>query len=56
MAQSVKCPTLNFGSGRDVVIWEFEPGVRLPDSTEPAWDSPSLPLLTPVHAPALFQK
>ena len=45
MAQSVKCPTLDFGSGHDLTIREFEPHSRVcTDSTEPAWDSVSLSL------------
>ena len=44
MAQSVKRPPLDFGSGHDLRVREFEPYVGLPaDSAEPAWDplSPS---------------
>ena len=47
MAQSVKHPTLDFGSGHDLTVREFEPDVGIcADSVEPAWDSlsPSLPL------------
>ena len=44
MAQSVKRPTLDFGSGHDLMVHAFEPRV----SPEPAWDpassSHSLPL------------
>ena len=40
MAQSVKRPTLDFGSGHDLVVCEIEPWVGLSaDSVEPAWDS-----------------
>ena len=52
VAQSVKHPTLNFGSGHDLTVHEIQPYVGLcADSMEPAWDSlfPSLsasPLLT----------
>ena len=45
VAQSVKHLTLDFGSGHDLMVCEFEPCVRLcADSEEPAWDSlsPSL--------------
>ena len=43
MAQSVKHPTLGFGSGHDLMVCEFEPLVGLhSDSAEPAWDSLSL--------------
>ena len=46
MAQTVKCPTLDFGSGHDLIVRGFEPHVGLcTDSEESAWDSlsPSLP-------------
>ena len=44
VAQTVKRLTLDFDSGRDL-----KPCVRLwADSTEPAWDSPSLPLSLPL--------
>ena len=40
VAQSVKCPALDFHLGRDLTVHEIEPLVRLcADSTEPAWDS-----------------
>ena len=40
MAQLVKCLTLDFGSGQDLTVCEFEPYVGLcADSVEPAWDS-----------------
>ena len=43
MAQSVKCLTLDFGTGHDL-----EPCVVLcTDSTEPAWDSLSPSLSAP---------
>ena len=45
MAQLVKYPTLDFGSGHDFVVCEFEPLVGLcADSVEPPWDSLSLSL------------
>ena len=48
VAQSVKCPTLGFGSGHDLMIHEFKPHVRLcADGAEPAWDSLSLSLFAP---------
>ena len=60
MAQSVQCQTLDFGSGHDLTVHEAEPHVELcTDSTEPAWDSLSLPLsLCPsaTHAFTLFLK
>ena len=48
MAQPVKCPTLDFGSGHDLTVREFESHVRLwADSAEPAWDSLSPSLAAP---------
>ena len=45
MAQLVKQMTLDFSSGHDLLVQEFEPRVRLhANSVEPAWDSPSLSL------------
>ena len=45
VAQSVKCLTLGFSSGHDLMVQEFEPCIRLfADSVEPAWDSLSLTL------------
>ena len=45
MAQLVKHPTLDFGSGHDLMVHEFESHVGLcTDSLEPAWDSVSLSL------------
>ena len=43
VAQSVKCPALDFGSGHDPTVGEIEPCIGLcADSAEPAWDSLSL--------------
>ena len=43
MAQSVKPPALDFGSGRDLAVGELKPRIGpCADSTEPAWDSVSL--------------
>ena len=43
VAQLVKCLTLDFGSGHDLMVCEIEPSVGLcADSAEPAWDSLSL--------------
>ena len=55
MVQSVKRPTRGFGSGDDLMVPEFEPGVGLcADSMEPAWDSVSLPLCpSPAHSLSL---
>ena len=48
MAQLVKCPTLDFGSGHDLTVREFEACIRLcADSAEPAWDSLSPSLSAP---------
>ena len=50
LGASVKRPTLDFSSGRDLAVREFEPRVGLlADSAEPAWDSlsPSLPVPCP---------
>ena len=45
VAQSVKHPTLDFGSSHDLTIRKFKPRVGLyTDSVEPAWDSLSLSL------------
>ena len=60
MVQLVEHPTLDFGSGHDLMVPEFEPHVGFcADSAELAWDSlsPSLslfdpPLLTSVHVHA----
>ena len=39
---SVKRPTLDFGSGHDLMVGGFEPRVGLcTDTVEPAWDSVS---------------
>ena len=43
MAQSVNPPTLDFGSGHDLLVCEIEPCIGLhADSSEPAWDSISM--------------
>ena len=48
MAQSVECPYLDFGSGRDLMLREFELCVRFyTDSGEAAWDSLSPSLSAP---------
>ena len=53
VAQSVKCVTLDFGSGHDLTVSEFEPRFGLhTDSGEHAWDSLSL-FLCPSPACAL---
>ena len=49
VAQSVKRLTLDFSSGHDLTISEFEPCVGLcADSAEPAWDSLSPPCCLPL--------
>ena len=46
VAQSVKHPTLDFGSDHDLTVREFKPLVGLcADGMEPAWDSLSAPPL-----------
>ena len=48
MAQLVKHPTLDFGSGQDLTVREFEPRFHLhADGTESAWDSLSPSLSVP---------
>ena len=48
VAQLVKHPTLDFGSGHDLAVHEIKPCIRLcADSVEPAWDSLSPPLSVP---------
>ena len=48
MAQSVKHPTLDPGSGHDLTVREIEPHVDLcTDSSEPSWDSLSPSLYAP---------
>ena len=43
MSQQVKQLTLDFSSGHDLMVREFEPHIGLhTDSAEPAWDSLSL--------------
>ena len=45
MAQTVKHLTLDFGSGHDITVREFEPHMRLcADGADPALDSVSLSL------------
>ena len=44
MAQSVKCLTLDFDSGHDLMVCEIEPQVGFcTDREEPAWDSLFVP-------------
>ena len=53
VARSVKCLTLDFSSGHDLTILEFEPQVGLcTNSPQPAWDSVS-PSLCPSPAGTL---
>ena len=45
MAQTVKHPTLDFGSGHDLTAHEIKPYIDLcADNVEPPWDSFSPPL------------
>ena len=59
VAQSVKCLTLDLGSGHNLTVGEVEPRVGLcTDSEEPAWDSLSLsapPRLMHTHVLSLSQ-
>ena len=45
MAQSVKRPTPDFGSGRHLAVRGTDPHIGSELSLEPAWDSLPLPLL-----------
>ena len=59
VAQLVKRPTLDFGSGQDLTVPEIEPCVGLcADSVEPAWDSfsPSLSPPLPHSLPLMLSK
>ena len=57
VAQSVKRPTLDFGSGHDLTVREKEPHVGLcADGVEPAWDSLSLPLSLPLPCSYLLSQ
>ena len=50
VAQLVGHPTFDRGSGHDLIVPGFEPGVGLcTDSAESAWDSLSLFLPLPAH-------
>ena len=49
VAQWVEHLTLDFGSGHNLIVHEFKPGIGLcTDSVEPAWNSLSLPLSLPL--------
>ena len=53
VAQLVKYLTLDFNSGRDLMVCGIEPCIGLcADSMEPAWDSLSPPLSAPPPAHA----
>ena len=57
MAQSVKRPTLDLGSGHDLTVREFELHVGLcAGSAEPAWDSLSLSLPFPTRTVSVSLK
>ena len=50
VAQLVEHLTLDFGSGHDLIVREFEPYIRLcADGVEPGWDS-----LSPSFSWSLF--
>ena len=50
MAQLVKRPTLDFGSGHELMVCEMETHIRLcADSMETAWDSLSASLSAPAQ-------
>ena len=61
MTQLVECPTLDFSSGRDLMVPQFKSHVGLSaDNAEPAWDSLSPSLSSPppfvhMHFPSLSQ-
>ena len=56
LAQSVEHMSLDFGSGHDLVVREFESCIGLwADSAEPFWASLSLPLSLPLPC-SLSQK
>ena len=51
VAHQVKHPTLDLGSGHDLMVREIQPGAHLcTDSGEPAWDS-FFPLSLSIYAP-----
>ena len=58
VVQSVKCLTLEHGSGHDLAVCEFKPLIGLcPDRAEPAWDSVSPSLcLSPAFMHSLCLK
>ena len=57
MAQSIKCLTLDFGSGRDLMVHEFEAHIGLhAGSVEPAWNSLFLSLPLPAHSVSLLRE
>ena len=55
VAQSVKRPTLDFGSGHNLTVHEFEPRTGLcADSGEPVWDAVSPGLSAPPPPPLML--
>ena len=58
VAQLVKHPILDFGSGHDLMVHELEPHIEFStDSLEPAWESLSPSLSAPPpHVLSLSQK
>ena len=55
VVQSVKCPILDFGSGHDLMVPEFEPESGS-NSAEPAHNSLSLLLSLPLAHSCSFKK
>ena len=52
VAQSVERPALDFGSGHELMVCEFEPRIRLcADRAEPAWNFLSLSLSLSLSPP-----
>ena len=51
VAQLVECPTLDVGSGHDLVVMRRSPALSSTLMVMPAWDSvsPSLPSLSAPH-------
>ena len=53
VGQSVKTPTLDFGSGHDLIVCGIDLCIRLcADNVEPAWD---FPFFSSLCAPSLLE-
>ena len=50
VATFVRCLTLDYGSGHDLAVREFEPASGFAVRVEPAWDSLSPSLFPPLPA------